>query len=92
MSAYCTAGPLSSCFFGWLYSQYIVFGWLCGSSEAAGAAAAGGVGGDYPELLERIAGAVLNDGWAGEEMQRLATNSFAGPFLQALLRACTYNQ
>ncbi len=47
---------------------------------------------DYPALLEKLATTVLGDDWSGEEMQRLSTDSFAGPFLQALLRACTHNQ
>jgi hypothetical protein len=47
---------------------------------------------DYPELLEKLAAAVLSDDWSGEEMQRLAVDSFAGPVLQSMLRACTHNQ
>ena len=49
-------------------------------------------GADYPALLDRLAAVVLGDEWSGEEMSRLATDTFAGPFLQALLRACTHNQ
>ena len=56
--------------------------------EAGGAAAQGA---DYPALLDKLATTVLGDDWGGEEMQRLAGDSFAGPFLQALLRACTHN-
>lgn len=49
-------------------------------------------GADYPALLDRLATVVLGDDWSGESMQQLAGDSFAGPFLQALLRACTHNQ
>ncbi|KAL4852677.1 hypothetical protein ACK3TF_006244 [Chlorella vulgaris] len=58
---------------------------------ANGTAAADGTAAEYPELLEKLAAAVLGDDWAGEEMARLAVDSFAGPVLQALLRACTHN-
>ena len=61
-----------------------------GGGEAGGPGAAGGA--DYPELLDRVAAAVLSDDWSSQEMARLATDAFAGPFLQALLRACTHNQ
>ena len=79
-------------------------GMLAGSAAASSAATAGGRAGagagvsgaaataDWPELLDKVAGAVLSDDWGGgEEMGRLATDSFAGPVLQALLRACTHN-
>jgi hypothetical protein len=46
---------------------------------------------DYPELLDKVAAAALSDDWGGEEMVRLAADPFAGPVLQALLRACTHN-
>ncbi|PRW20602.1 pumilio-like protein 23 [Chlorella sorokiniana] len=49
-------------------------------------------GADYPALLEKLAATVMGDDWSGEEMQRLVSDSFAGPFLQAVLRACTHNQ
>lgn len=66
---------------------------LGGGGEAAAAAAAGGAGtADYPALLDMVATAAMGDDWSKEEVGRLATDSFAGPFLQALLRACTHNQ
>jgi hypothetical protein len=58
---------------------------------ANGTAPVNGTTAEYPELLEKLAAAVLGDDWAGEEMARLAVDSFAGPVLQALLRACTHN-
>ncbi|KAL4439741.1 hypothetical protein ABPG75_002742 [Micractinium tetrahymenae] len=61
-----------------------------GEGEGGGASLAGS-GADYPVLLDTLAAVVLGDEWSGEEMQRLAGDSFAGPFLQALLRACTHN-
>lgn len=65
-----------------------------GSSGGQGSdgSSAASQGADYPALLEKLATTVLGDDWSGEEMQRLSTDSFAGPFLQALLRACTHNQ
>ncbi|PSC67230.1 Pumilio 23 [Micractinium conductrix] len=66
---------------------------LRSGGEAEGSAAGGlPTGADYPALLDRLAAVVLGDEWSGEEMSRLATDTFAGPFLQALLRACTHNQ
>lgn len=67
---------------------------LGGSSGGAGGDGSGGAsqGADYPALLEKLAATVMGDDWSGEEIQRLSTDSFAGPFLQALLRACTHNQ
>lgn len=44
----------------------------------------------FPELLERVANEVLSDTWA-DEMSTLQVDTFAGPFLQALLRACKGN-
>ncbi|KAL4419124.1 hypothetical protein ABPG77_004516 [Micractinium sp. CCAP 211/92] len=63
---------------------------LRGGEEGEGGGLAGGA--DYPALLDTLAAVVLGDDWSGEEMQRLAGDAFAGPFLQALLRACTHNQ
>ena len=63
-----------------------------GGGMGGGDAAAAMRTAEYPELLDKLAAAVLSDDWSGEEMQRLATDSFAGPVLQAMLRACTHNQ
>lgn len=60
-----------------------------GEGSGGGGLAAGA---DYPALLDSLAAVVLGDEWSGEEMGRLAGDAFAGPFLQALLRACTHNQ
>lgn len=62
------------------------------SGEGGEGGPGGPAGADYPALLDQLAGVVLGDDWSGEEMQRLSCDAFAGPFLQALLRACTHNQ
>jgi len=63
-----------------------------GGSSGDGVEAGTASSADYPVLLDQLAGVVLGDDWGGEEMQRLVCDMFAGPFLQALLRACTHNQ
>lgn len=46
----------------------------------------------FPQLLETLGNALLLDAWDGEDMKVLQCDPSAGPFLQALLRACQGNQ
>lgn len=44
--------------------------------------------GGFPELLNKLVVEVISDDWSGREMAGLQRDAHAGPFLQALLKAC----
>lgn len=62
-----------------------------GNVSTAAGHADGACGPGFPHLLQVVVNAVQSEDWSGAELASLQCDPFAGPFLQALLRATAHD-